>query len=458
VSNLRRRVACLLVVALTSIGLVAAPAAQALAQTAPWNPECPTTIHCVVVPAAFSANNGDVGDYGNYDDTHRPSDMGISKIVIHDTEGDLKSVLDLFQDSHAYVSCHYVIDTDGTVYQMVKTEDLPWHAGNWSFNMHSVCLEHIGHAAKGGTEYTDAMYHASAKLVKYLAAKFGIPRDRAHIIGHDNIPATSGAGISAMHNDPGPYWNWQKYMGYVAEFSTSSQQVFTAGSNFNLGVMIAPVWPLHKETVSGCTTAVVPPSCAPSGPQPSSFVYLRTMPQADAPLFTDPVLGQGTTDINNNAARLFWGQTFAVKSHKLERGGVWLQISVNGGTAWFYSPWNAPTAFPTLSGKYATTKGSTSVAAFGRAIPERSEYPPDLIAVPPGSWYVPTPAPLPYLVQPGQKYKVLDENPPTEHFYAWAIDSSSPFDHTMHYGAKKYVEIQLGGRSAFVPAAEVNLN
>lgn len=421
-----------------------------------WDAECPTTIRCVVVPAAYSANNGDVGDYGNYDVTNRPVDMAIDKIIIHETEGELQSVLDLFRSSTAYASCHYVINVDGTVYQMVRLKDLPWHAGNWWFNMHSACIEVIGYAAKGS--FTEPQYRSTSEVVKYVGKRYSIPLDRAHVLGHDNVPATTQAGIANMHTDMGPYWNWQKLMDRTGQYASTSGQSFTTTSKFmTLSVRIAPVWPLHKEEVTGCTNGVVPPSCTPAGKQPVSFVYLRSAPVSNAPLFTDPILGQGTTDINNNAARLFWGQAFATTGYKLDSGGVWLQINVNGSSAWFYSPWAAPTAFPDAGSAYVSSKGSQPVPTFGRPIPERSEYPADLLAVPPASWFVPAPSALGYELKAGQKYKVLNLNPPTEHFYAWAIDSSFPYDHQMFYGKKKYVEIELGGRRAFVAAESVQV-
>ena len=69
-----------------------------------------------------------------------------------------------------------------------RRKDIAWHAGNWDVNTRSIGIEHEGFLAKGGTWYTEAMYRASARLVKYLAAKHDIPLDRAHILGHDNVP------------------------------------------------------------------------------------------------------------------------------------------------------------------------------------------------------------------------------------------------------------------------------
>ena len=130
------------------------------------------------------------GDYGNHDLANRPKTGKIDYIVIHDTEGTWQGVLNLVQDP-TYVSWQYTMrSSDGHTWQHVKANDVAWHAGNWYVNMHSIGIEHEGFAAQGATWYTEALYRNSAKLVRYLAAKNNIPLDRAHIIGHDQVPGT----------------------------------------------------------------------------------------------------------------------------------------------------------------------------------------------------------------------------------------------------------------------------
>ena len=52
--------------------------------------------------------------------------------MIHDTEVGYDDTIAEFQNSHAYVSSHYVLRSkDGHVTQMVPTKDVAWHAGNW---------------------------------------------------------------------------------------------------------------------------------------------------------------------------------------------------------------------------------------------------------------------------------------------------------------------------------------
>ncbi len=419
-------------------------------------PECPPTIRCIVAPAAYQANSGNPVDYGNYDVADRPRDMGIDSIIIHDGEGTCSGIINAFRDPAHYASSQYVVCKDGTVYQMVRNQDLPWHAGNWWYNMHSIGIEHEGHSALGSTEYTPAMYLASAQLVKYLTERFKIPRDRDHIIGHDNVPGPRASLLPGMHTDPGPYWNWGLYMNFITSKPTVPSWHVTGEQ-----VMIAPMWPLHKPKVTGCSAGEN--GCVPTEPQPASFVYLRTEPHLNAPLFTDPVLGQGTTDITNNAARVFWGQKFMVADRRVSDGGVWYKIWVNGSAGWFHSPWKAPTVAQPESTEYITSKAGLAQGApiYGRPSPELSAYPAELLATPPASSWIPTLAPtdpLPYRIKPGQKYRLMSKQVINDHFYAWAIDASYPYDHTLFKGKTVFYQIEIGGRKGFVRASDVVLN
>src|SRR5205814_4106818 len=152
--------------------------------------DCPNTVQCRFIPAAYHQNSKDPGDYGNFDLARREADgLAVRFVVIHDAETDYQTTIKIFQDSLNYVSAHYVVrSSDGQITQMVDTKNVAWHAGNWNVNMHAIGYEHEGFAIQGTTWYTEAMYQASAALTKHLAAEYGIPLDRAHIIGHDDIP------------------------------------------------------------------------------------------------------------------------------------------------------------------------------------------------------------------------------------------------------------------------------
>ena len=130
-------------------------------------------------------------------------------IVIHDTEGSYSGAISWFQNPSASVSAHYVIrSSDGQITQMVAEGHTAWHAGNFDYNQQAIGIEHEGFARDPSRWYTEAMYQASAELVRHLCTKYGIPMDREHIIAHSEVPR-------ATHTDPGPGWNWDHYMDLV---------------------------------------------------------------------------------------------------------------------------------------------------------------------------------------------------------------------------------------------------
>jgi hypothetical protein len=176
--------------------------------------ECPPGLKCQFLPAAYAQNSASPFDYGNYDLANRPADgLGIRYVVVHDTEEDYNPTLAEFQDSHAYVSAHYVIrSSDGLVTQMVPTKDVAWHAGNWYVNTHSVGIENEGFALDGAKWFTNKLYHSLARLTRYQARRFGFPLNRAHVIGHDQVPGPSSPYQAGMHWDPGTYFNWAHFM------------------------------------------------------------------------------------------------------------------------------------------------------------------------------------------------------------------------------------------------------
>jgi hypothetical protein len=156
------------------------------------------------------------------------SGLAVQYIVIHDTEGGWDaSVATLQNDPNK--SAHYIVGTDGRVAQFVHDADTAWHAGNWFYNQRSIGIEHVGYV--GSYQFTAAEYAASAALVNHLIAKFGVTPDRAHVIGHDQIPngnliaesaapcsdapsaceKNSNYGGAGNHTDPGS-WEWCSYL------------------------------------------------------------------------------------------------------------------------------------------------------------------------------------------------------------------------------------------------------
>lgn len=130
----------------------------------------------------------------------------IDRLIIHATQSDRAlAAIQWFADPEAEVSAHYVVDTDGSITQCVKEEDTAWAAP--LFNARGLHIEHAGWVDK--SVFPDAQLRASAALVTHLGDKYGIPRDRAHILGHSELP-------NQTHKDPGHTWPWEPYMVLVA--------------------------------------------------------------------------------------------------------------------------------------------------------------------------------------------------------------------------------------------------
>ncbi|WP_369936474.1 N-acetylmuramoyl-L-alanine amidase [Xanthomonas tesorieronis] len=129
----------------------------------------------------------------------------IERIVLHITDGGARidGTLGWFQNPAARVSAHYVIGQDGEVVQMVRHEDVAWHAR--SANGNSIGIEHVANTR--GLRPSQAQLCASAALVLWLCERYGIPADRTHILGHAEAdPQTSHRGC------PDAVWEWPAYM------------------------------------------------------------------------------------------------------------------------------------------------------------------------------------------------------------------------------------------------------
>lgn len=123
-------------------------------------------------------------------------------VVIHIMEGTLTGTDGWFQNPASQVSAHYGIGKTGDVHQYVKEADSAWHAGRvsaptWKLikttgdtfinpNYYTIGIEHEGDEE---SEWPDAMYKASADMIKSVCLRWNVPLDRDHIIGHHEIYA-----------------------------------------------------------------------------------------------------------------------------------------------------------------------------------------------------------------------------------------------------------------------------
>lgn len=399
--------------------------------------ECPPTLGCDVVPAAYHLNNPtDISDYGDYDLADRPHAFTINHIVLHDTEELYADTLNTFTDPTSYVSAHYVIrSADGHVTQLVPTKDVAWQAGNWYVNMHSVGIEQEGYAVQGATWFTESLYHSSASLVRYLAARFHIPLDRQHIIGHDNVPGLKPTTVAGMHWDPGPFWDWGHYLTLLRN------PIRPTATRHSPVVTINPRFSTNVQQVTDCETNDPVPA------QASSFVWLRTAPSTSAPLVSDPALHPdgtaGTTCAADWGDKASVGQQFVVAG----RHRSWTAIWWDGQKVWFADP-NGRATTPSRAFVVRPRAGRSSVPVYGGAYPEASAYPAGITPQ--------TVTPLQYTIKAGQRYATT--GPAPTDYYSAPTYATSASAHTEVVGHDRYLQVQLGHRIAFVRASDVTVS
>lgn len=243
-------------------------------------------IDCIVNPAVDDCNIIPDTDACNYESSNRPTDPPLTHIVIHDIEGTALNALNIFLHPrfHFDVSVHYVVDSDGTVYQVIHEKDIAYHAGNFWYNQRSVGIEHAGFDATGFLWYNATEYLASARLVAYLLQKYDIPLDHDHIVAHVTIPSTRLVS-TPNHVDPGPYWLWDYYFNLIHE-----QGVPFPGRSFTRNIVtLHPSTDLRPLGGNGRET-----------PANFNYFYLYTGPSTNASLIPQEESGSDVTDETDN--------------------------------------------------------------------------------------------------------------------------------------------------------------
>ena len=216
---------------------------------------------------------------------------GHSFCVIHDMEGYYWSSISYLNRCDISASVHFLANglqngsdtlghrenrpgdpAAGDITQSVREQHYSWHATCW--NRYMFGTEHEGFVSSP-VWYSEEMYQASAALHRHLCDTYGIPKDRNHIIGHDekknagwvswmkaNWPAIDPS--CNTHTDPGQYWDWNHFMSLitgVAPVITSQPQSLTVnpGSNVTFTVTTtgnpAPAyqWLFNAARIAGAT-------------------------------------------------------------------------------------------------------------------------------------------------------------------------------------------------------------
>lgn len=451
---------------------VAAIDALGLESNASAQTQCPDELACWWVPAPYVQYGTTDTEFGNHNLANRPDSPAITSIVIHDTETTFAHALQLVRDP-TYVSWEYTIrSTDGLIAQHVDADDIAWHAGNWYVNSHSIGVEHEGFAAHGATWYTEIMYRNSAELVGWIADNYDIPLDRAHIRGHDNVPAPWPSLIPSMHWDPGPFWDWEHYFDLlgapIGESAGPGRSALARGrdhakdrsghpgkgqahriAGHERVVTVAPGFDDNVQLVEGCSGL----DAVPCRPQGTNFVYLHTEPSFASPLVGDAGLHPGglpsTRYLSDIGARAPAGHRF----HVQERRGDWLGVWYRGRLAWLHSPVDDPKVVPDAPGTHARVvmvRGKEPIDVYGEALPDASAYP---AQIPPKSL-----SPLGYTIEPGQSYVLAQADVITDYYYAKTFGCDGvPLDCTNVVDQPRYHLVWFGYRMAYVQADDVRI-
>ena len=137
----------------------------------------------------------------------RPAGTAIDMLVLHYTGmPTADDALARLSDPAAEVSAHYVIDEDGSLYQLVLEEHRAWHAGvaawrgNTNINDRSIGIELVnpGHEF-GYRPFTSAQMTILIPLTQEIIARHAIAaRD---VVGHSDI-------APIRKQDPGELFDW----------------------------------------------------------------------------------------------------------------------------------------------------------------------------------------------------------------------------------------------------------
>ncbi|MEU6083766.1 N-acetylmuramoyl-L-alanine amidase [Streptomyces sp. NPDC047108] len=414
---------------LAELGLKKAAAAET---------ECPPDVTCTFEPVDSRAANHQVANGAD-------GRGGVRYIVIHDLEGSYEGGIDEFKKPEATTAAHYVLQSStGDVTQMVPTKNVAFHAGNYWFNMHSVGVEHEGFAAEGAEWYTEKQYRATAELVKHLAEKYDIPLDRRSIIGHDNVPGPASKSVKAMHWDPGPYWDWNRFMRMVG--APEDPQGESGTPAVGSAVTISPEFETNEQTVQVCNTPSGDPKPCTTQTGPSNFLFVRTAPESDAPLFGDPALNDGdsgTNRIDDWGSTVVTGQQFVVA----DVSGDWTAIWFSGSKVWFHNPDGVNTR-PAQGVSIVSAKdGDDPAPVYGMAFPQPSEYPDGLSP----STFEPLSM---YTVPTGQAYVADDAPDSADDFFK--VTPQRPESKVVK-GSKSYYTVQYNHRVVLLDSADVEV-
>ena len=119
-----------------------------------------------------------------------------------------QDAIDRLRDPHARVSSHYVVDEDGTIYQLVAEERRAWHAGisfwrgRTGLNDFSIGIEIVNPGHEWGYRpFPPAQIRSVTTLSQAILTRHPIPA--RNVIAHSDVAPD-------RKQDPGELFPWQQ--------------------------------------------------------------------------------------------------------------------------------------------------------------------------------------------------------------------------------------------------------
>jgi len=114
----------------------------------------------------------------------------IDTLVLHNTDGTLKSAINRFKDPASQVSAHYIVDRDASITQMVDDSDTAWHSGKKDVNQRSIGIEVVAYSTATGM--TASQQSSLIALAQFVLDAYGITVQR--VFPHRDIKPTDCPG------------------------------------------------------------------------------------------------------------------------------------------------------------------------------------------------------------------------------------------------------------------------
>jgi len=136
----------------------------------------------------------------------RPAGVTVDAVVVHYTALPLAESLELLSRPGHEASTHYVIDRDGTLYQMVPEALRAWHSGvsrlgnRERVNDFSIGVDLV-FEPEIDAGYEEVQYGVLLDLLDGIRSRHAITA----VVGHDDVAQPPGRKA-----DPGPLFDWPR--------------------------------------------------------------------------------------------------------------------------------------------------------------------------------------------------------------------------------------------------------